>query len=163
MNQTDPLTNLRDIHLPEAISWWPLAPGWWAAIILICAVILAVSVRLYRNHQRRLYRRQALLELQRIETLAAPQQMVELLDTLRRTAISAYPKQSFANLGPGDFLRFLKDTCAEPIFQTIPSNLEAALYSDQSVTQQVLEDFFNSARLWIQKHPEQVSVEYPSC
>jgi hypothetical protein len=163
MNQTDPLATLRDIHLPEAISWWPLAPGWWLAIILICAVIGVMSARLYRNHQRRLYRRQALLELQRIEGLADPRQLVELLDTLRRTAISAYPKQSFANLGPGDFLNFLKNTCAEPIFQTIPSNLEALLYSDQSATQQVLEDFFNSARVWIQKHPEQLSLEHPSC
>ena len=23
---------LRDLHLPDAISWWPLAPGWWLAI-----------------------------------------------------------------------------------------------------------------------------------
>ena len=23
---------LRDLHLPETIGWWPLAPGWWFAI-----------------------------------------------------------------------------------------------------------------------------------
>ena len=25
---------LRDLHLPEAIGWWPLAPGWWILIAI---------------------------------------------------------------------------------------------------------------------------------
>ena len=25
---------LRDLHLPEAIGWWPLAPGWWLVIAI---------------------------------------------------------------------------------------------------------------------------------
>ena len=25
---------LRDLHLPDAIGWWPLAPGWWVLIAL---------------------------------------------------------------------------------------------------------------------------------
>ncbi|MGB5468066.1 MAG: DUF4381 family protein, partial [Sedimenticolaceae bacterium] len=23
------LTGLRDYHLPDAVGWWPPAPGWW--------------------------------------------------------------------------------------------------------------------------------------
>ena len=26
---------LRDLHLPEGIGWWPLAPGWWVVIALV--------------------------------------------------------------------------------------------------------------------------------
>ena len=26
---------LRDIELPEAISWWPLAPGWWLLLMVV--------------------------------------------------------------------------------------------------------------------------------
>jgi hypothetical protein len=37
------LEALRDIHLPsEAISWWPLAPGWWI-LIGVSAMLLCVS------------------------------------------------------------------------------------------------------------------------
>ena len=29
------LKDLRDIHLPDPVSIWPLAPGWWALMILV--------------------------------------------------------------------------------------------------------------------------------
>ncbi len=39
---------LRDLHLPDAVGWWPLAPGWWgghcnriALIRLVCIASLA--------------------------------------------------------------------------------------------------------------------------
>ncbi|MDQ6999108.1 MAG: DUF4381 domain-containing protein [Mariprofundus sp.] len=38
----DPLAQLRDIHLPDAISWWPLAPGWWMLFALILIIIVAL-------------------------------------------------------------------------------------------------------------------------
>ena len=34
------LLPLRDLHLPEMVGWWPLAPGWWFLIALAAAVIL---------------------------------------------------------------------------------------------------------------------------
>lgn len=38
---------LRDIHLPEAIGWWPPAMGWWmlAGAVLLGAVIWALRYR----------------------------------------------------------------------------------------------------------------------
>jgi hypothetical protein len=35
--QINPL-ELKDIHLPDPISWWPLAPGWWILLILVIAL-----------------------------------------------------------------------------------------------------------------------------
>ncbi|MGA1741840.1 MAG: DUF4381 domain-containing protein [Pseudohongiellaceae bacterium] len=37
MESEDPLSQLADIHLPDPVSIWPLAPGWWFVIILILA------------------------------------------------------------------------------------------------------------------------------
>ena len=39
MDEIDPSEiPLRDIHLPDAISWWPLAFGWWLALFLVIAL-----------------------------------------------------------------------------------------------------------------------------
>ncbi len=38
---SDPLAGLRDIHLPEAIGWWPPAPGWWFLLGLSMLLIAA--------------------------------------------------------------------------------------------------------------------------
>ena len=47
------LEQLRDIHLPQTVHWWPPAPGWWIA----AALILALTIWLIRFLQTR-YRRQ---------------------------------------------------------------------------------------------------------
>lgn len=55
---------LRDVQLPEPISWWPLAVSWWILIGLIVAGII-FSVRAFRkNRARNAYRRDALKQLQ---------------------------------------------------------------------------------------------------
>ena len=44
---------LRDIHLPAAISWWPLAPGWW---VLLALLLVALGVGIGWFVWRRKYR-----------------------------------------------------------------------------------------------------------
>ncbi|WP_127091052.1 DUF4381 domain-containing protein [Aquabacter cavernae] len=52
----DPLEGLRDIRLPDAVSFWPPAPGWWmlAGIILLLAIVAAAVE--YRRRQTLSYR-----------------------------------------------------------------------------------------------------------
>ena len=46
---------LRDIHLPEPISWWPLAPGWWILVggLLALAILGFLAWRFYARRQIR--------------------------------------------------------------------------------------------------------------
>ncbi len=53
---------LRDIHLPPPPSWWPPAPGWWLLAALVIALLVFVSVYLYRKIRRRRLRRRLLAE-----------------------------------------------------------------------------------------------------
>lgn len=47
--QADPLSQLRDIHLPAEPGWWPPAPGWW---LVACALLVAVGILVWRLWRR---------------------------------------------------------------------------------------------------------------
>lgn len=60
----DLLAGLRDIHLPEAVSFWPLAPGWWLLVWLLVVVLIALAILEWRRRQTLGYR--AIQELKAI-------------------------------------------------------------------------------------------------
>ena len=133
MNPNDPLADLADIHLPNSISAWPLAPGWWVLIILTCAGLVALFILWSKWHASRLYRRQALAQLNSIEAsnnkISSNSQLVATLELLKQTANTAYPDQHFGSLGIAEFKVFLQKSCSEAAFEKVPDNLEATLYS----------------------------------
>jgi len=35
---------IRDIHLPDSILWWPIAPGWWILLLLVLLIIISIII-----------------------------------------------------------------------------------------------------------------------
>ena len=61
-NAPDPLKDLRDLHMPDPISWWPPAFGWWMVMgLLIIGGSLIIWAWVYRQRTRP--RRLALAQL----------------------------------------------------------------------------------------------------
>ncbi|MBQ0718988.1 MAG: DUF4381 domain-containing protein [Gammaproteobacteria bacterium] len=58
------LEQLRDIHLPQAVHWWPPAPGWWLVGVLLLALTIWLSRYLQARYRRQYFRgeTQALLK-----------------------------------------------------------------------------------------------------
>lgn len=56
MEAEDPLSELADIHLPDAVPFWPPAPGWW----VLAALVMFALVLLYRHQLARLFLRRRL-------------------------------------------------------------------------------------------------------
>ena len=54
---------LRDVHLPEAISWWPLAWGWWVLLVLIICAASTTIWLIKRSINKNRYRGLATTEL----------------------------------------------------------------------------------------------------
>jgi len=109
----DPLEiPLRDLHLPEMIGWWPLAPAWWFLIVLAFAGLVFLLYRLFEKWRRNASRRVALKELARIQheykdgvdeiSLA-----IELSDLLRRTMLAYAPRNEVAGLTGRSWLQWL--------------------------------------------------------
>jgi len=95
------LDALRDIHLPEPISWWPLAPGWW--VLSACAVALAAGVARWWRHQELSWQASAAAELDAIEACFAQggnasELGAALSALLRRTALARFSEEPIAAL-----------------------------------------------------------------
>lgn len=61
--QAQLLAQMKDVQLPEPVSWWPLAIGWWLLALMVIVTIVSASVYLYKRHQHNRYRALAIAEL----------------------------------------------------------------------------------------------------
>ena len=113
--QASPLDQLADIHLPDGVSWWPLAPGWW--ILLALLAIAIVGFFIWRNRkQQNYYRVIAQHQLAGIyadyqQTQDAGAYLQALSQLLRRTALTAYPNSFNASIKGKDWLNWLDSVC----------------------------------------------------
>jgi hypothetical protein len=131
MSSPDPLSELRDLHLPAAVSPWPPAPGWW--ILLAFSVMLMVAIGYFLAHtlDSRKYRRKALAEHRKICSLEGDKERIQnFLELLRRTVISATGENHSASLSTDEFLNFLQESCSKKsLFNCDREKLDQALYS----------------------------------
>ncbi len=109
----DPLSDLRDIHLPDPVSFWPPAPGWWMALILVMGLI-ALSIWAFRKFRTPKAFKTARHELQGLrESYAANQQDHTLTSglsrLLRRYAMAVYGREQVAGLTGQQWLTFLNE------------------------------------------------------
>ncbi|MDJ0780107.1 MAG: DUF4381 domain-containing protein [Gammaproteobacteria bacterium] len=112
---------LRDIHLPDGVAWWPPAPGWWLLPLLVVA--LALAAWWWRARRRSLSaRRRALGELERIRSRlqgldADPPErgqlaLREVSALLRRILISYRGRGQHAATSGSDWVTQLRDLAA---------------------------------------------------
>lgn len=69
----DQLQQLVGLKLPDSISWWPLAPGWYVVSCLLCIVLLFVTYKKRKKYAKNAYRRDALSRLQFMSVANATQ------------------------------------------------------------------------------------------
>ncbi len=103
---------LRDIHLPEAIGFWPMASG--LASLLVIAVLSVLVVLLVHLFRKGRYRRAAFRELRVLELdykqNADSSALVRGLSTLlRRAVLLRHSRDQFASIHGQQWLEFLDD------------------------------------------------------
>lgn len=105
---------IRDIHLPDPVSWWPPALGWWLVMLLIFALLVGFAWYLKRR-KRFEVKKQALRELDELyrryqHNNDANIFVKDLSVLLRRICISQYPPQLVAGLTGRQWLKYLDST-----------------------------------------------------
>ncbi|MCV6604699.1 MAG: DUF4381 domain-containing protein [Porticoccaceae bacterium] len=137
----DPLAQLRDIHLPEAVGWWPMAPALWALLVAACVVITLSVWLLLRWHSNNRYRRLARRALQQhfVDYRQHQNQATlcqQVLSTLRRCLLSSNSSQLSA-LASLPSRQLLQSSGNELFSDNLVEQLEQCLYGPQP---QLLDD-----------------------
>ena len=146
---------LRDLHLPEPIGWWPLAPGWWwlcgATLFLLAGFLFVVLLRRYRKARLGHWVRPEFLLLtrryQRDDDALALLQSISAL--LRRACISLYPREQVAGLTRERWLALLDKVGQTTRFSEGPGQLLADGPYLDSVSASQVEQLIPLVESWI--------------
>ena len=135
----DVLSELRDLHLPEAPGWWPPAPGWWlvAAAIVVLVVCGYYLLKRSRSRARRLRPlREALAELSaynqslHARALAPMGYLDQVNGLLKRLLMHGYGEHQLAGLSSEAWTRALNE-CLRRLSKTDESvRLETSLLGE---------------------------------
>lgn len=153
-NLLQPLANLRDIHVPSAVSFWPLAPGWYGLLVLLllCLIILYRVIKKY-NHNKR-PKQQALQLLTAYEqayqkegnsALAA----ASVSELLKRVALQYCQRREVASLQGDAWIQFLIESSKGLDFNQVRNELIEIPYKPQSDGD--LPTLFALSREWIKQ------------
>ena len=111
---------LRDIHLPDAVSWWPPAIGWWLLLALIILSIIFIP-RLYRYLSYTPLNKVAITSFEQITAVYnknkdSNQLVVDTSRLLRQIAMSYYSREQVAQLTGDKWIDTLNSITTKTIF-----------------------------------------------
>lgn len=154
---SSPLDQLADIHLPDSVSWWPLAPGWWILICLFVLVIVALVFWRKRKLKHR-YRHHAVTLLQQAYAQYQTDQqsavyLQQASELLRRAARTSYGSLFNPTIKGEAWLQWLDQSCPD-LKQKFVSDPGRLLLSGpyQKNPQAELEPLHQLSLEWLQKH-----------
>ncbi len=147
---------LKDIHLPDAITWWPLAIGWWLLIVMVIAAIYG-GYLFYKRLTRRTARKDATIVLQDIKQHAKDdvlQTIKALSACLRRVAISIDSRENVAGLVGDAWLDYLDNAMDDAPFKTGIGRLLVDAPYQRLVTETVdIDALITLCEAWLARQP----------
>lgn len=154
MGKPNPLAQLKDVHLPDSIGWWPLAPGWYLLMFVILTLVLIAALWI---HKKRLYakpKNQAIALLNTYKMEYEKEQNSQLTSSriselLRRVALVYFPRAEVASLHGTDWLNFLNQTAKDVDFNAVQSMLlDSPFKTSETIN---LNPLIHNAEQWIKQ------------
>jgi len=172
MNPSDPLSQLKDIHLPDVPGLWPPAPGWWVLAIALVVAIVALGMMISRRISNNRYRKiaaaeaNALTDKFQLSTSNHDYSSVEksyieqAMLLLKRTALHRHNDDQIATSSANRCLALLNQRCKKPPFSDEACALvERLLYqasskggNDSDQTNLNIQGFHQMMKTWIKTH-----------
>jgi hypothetical protein len=143
---TAPLDKLHDFYQPPPPAWTPQTIGWYVVFAVIALLALWMAIHSLRRWLSNRYRREALREL----ALLQPEQFSTLL---KRTALSAWPRDKVASLSGDAWLKFLNESAKSNSFHQTPGNrIEEIALRSQTLSSEDEQTLRKVTAEWIRRH-----------
>ncbi|GAB2690328.1 DUF4381 domain-containing protein [Aliiglaciecola aliphaticivorans] len=145
----NPLDQLADIQLPQEVSIWPLAWGWWISAIFVLIAVMAIVYATRRYMLNRQAKKAALAELSAID-LKQKKAISQINIVLKRAALSYFPADYIAPLHGPQWSAFLISQLSPKQQQRLESQLQGlvnSLYQDAPSIS--AEQAFSTAKVWL--------------
>jgi len=136
MKEKYDLDSLRDLVMPEAPGWWPMAPGLVFLLVLVLWLALCFTVAYYQKYKAAAYRRAGVSLLDGVKTVR------ELSVLLKRVALVSFERESVASLYGKEWVAFLQQSCTGVKLDELESADEGELSSSLRM----------QAKRWIKEH-----------
>ena len=154
MDKQSALAQLKDIHLPNSIGWWPPAPGWWFIMLVVALFMAWISWRSWLWWWAMKPKRQALKILDQLETqskgnVPAGDICAQVSQLLRRVALTYYPTNQVAGLKNDDWIIFLNSHGKDINFNAVREHL--LVYAYRNHNKASLTPLFDRSRSWIKQ------------
>lgn len=155
--QSQLLQQLRDVHVPDSVSWWPLAIGWWVIIGLVALIALLLLIRtLIKKHHYR-YVRFAVVELKELQHNHDPRWLAKSQHIMRRLSLCYVDQTKIRSLSQSEWIYFLKATRGEALSDSTLDAFVDLPYKPDSATSQLDKPLImNEIIRWAESLPEQV-------
>lgn len=149
------LEQMRGIHLPEAIGWWPLAPGWWIVIALGLCALIAGLYHWRKYVLRNIYRTFASSELQKHylqwQSNSSNSQYIESANEVMRRAIKHISGETILSSHSGkQWADTLDKFSKTPLSDNTRFALSKACY--QPEPQVDIEELHQQLCVWLKTH-----------
>ncbi|MDF1660052.1 MAG: DUF4381 domain-containing protein [Verrucomicrobiales bacterium] len=149
------LDRLHDLVPPPAISWWPLAPGWYLVAVLVLGLLLLCAFRAWKKWRQNAYRREAL------QKLSDASEAAEVAEILRRTALAVAPRNLISATTGDNWADWLDSQVAEPMSDEVRREVSRGIY-DPSPVATPIDDLKRYAESWIRKHSSELELASPT-
>ena len=144
---------LQDIHLPEAIGWWPPAIGWWLLAILI-PLLIVLLFWLYKRMTRKTAIKAAKKLLLQIKQDQQRDNSQKLRDLSALDSACGHQHKRTETNAPGltgqQWLEFLdRSVTGAPFTQGIGQLLADAPYRNTPPTEQEISQLISLCEDWL--------------
>ncbi|MEM6279126.1 MAG: DUF4381 domain-containing protein, partial [Verrucomicrobiota bacterium] len=113
---------------PAAVSWWPLASGWYFVGAVVLIALVWQGWRRWRSWRASAYRRAAL------EELAEAHSSLDVATILRRTALAIAEREEVAERSGSVWVEWLEEALPGSLEAGVREQLVDGIYQSRSDT-----------------------------